>query len=102
MGKLTLQYAPLSIVDKLSKLAISDDIAFGGFIRFVVYSAIFGIHNVLLIEAEVLDVDPPYMAYTSDLWKDHSFSACDCGFVLDGYVFLDTTLCYFNLNRDVK
>lgn len=55
----------------------------------VVSSAITGVPNVHLVEAEALDVDPLRMAFTPDMLDDHGFHRLPCCLVVGGLVFLD-------------
>lgn len=65
----------------------------------VISSTITGVSKVLLVDAEVLDVDPLCTACTLHTYKDHNFLRCIYGLAVGEFVLLDVESCLCNLSR---
>lgn len=95
-----MQQAVLSIVDNVSKLAISEKKSSDGVNCVIVLRATIGVPKTLLVEAEELAVNSVCTAFKPGLWEDRSFSRCNCGLLDAGIVLLDVVSCPCSLNRE--
>lgn len=78
-------------VNNASKFAIGEETVSDGVNYVVVSSAIPGIREVLLVDAEGPDVNPLCTRSTSDLWEVHGSPWFVCSLVADKFVLLEAT-----------